>query len=172
MDTTTALTIVAPPEFHNKINLIRSVNDKAYPRWMPHMNLLFPFVDENNFKTIKDKLESSLKDFGPMELNMNKIEYFVQGKNITFHISPDNDSKLQELFKIIRKTLPDIKIKHQQFHPHLTIGQFKKNELDAKLTELNKWLGSGFIFKIEKICLIKRKDEKPFEIITEVLLKN
>ena len=44
MHTSTALTFVLPDEVHDKINEIRSVSDKAYPRWMPHINFIFPFV--------------------------------------------------------------------------------------------------------------------------------
>jgi hypothetical protein len=48
---TSALAFVLEPShpWHDKINAIRSRadrGDKAYPRWPPHVNFFFPFVEE------------------------------------------------------------------------------------------------------------------------------
>lgn len=169
MDTTTALTIIAPEEFQDKINQVRSKYDRAYPRWMPHINLLFPFVSLDNFEDIVDRLKE-LNDFGEIDLNMNEINYFSQGKNVTVHIKPSNKNRLSELFEKITILLPEIKPKHNEFHPHLTLAQFKKSELNEKLKELQEWLGDGFVFKINKISLIKRNDNSPFVVEKEVML--
>ena len=55
-EVTTALTLVIPIEFHNKINEIRSKYDRAYPRWMPHINFFFPFVTQTELKNVTEKL--------------------------------------------------------------------------------------------------------------------
>lgn len=173
MDTTTALVIVIPDQFHDKINEVRSKSDRAYPRWMPHLTLLFPFVEVEQFPEIYEKLQNKLKNFGGFQLNFNKIDYFKQGRNVTMHIKPSNDMKLQELFKAIRDTFPDIQTKHDEFHPHLTIGQFKNSELQQKTQELNEWLGNGFSVYIDCVCLLNRSkidNNIPFSINKKIML--
>jgi len=158
-DVTSALTLVIPSEYVDKINEIRSKQDKAYPRWMPHINFLFPFVEEHEFDDVTDKLEKALSEFNSFEITLNTIGSFAQGKNLTVHISPppnEANVKLQELFKVIRATLPYVQVKHNEFHPHLTIAQIPKAGADKALNELVTWLGSGFTFKVDKICILKR----------------
>lgn len=173
MDTTTALTLVAPACHWDKINEIRQHQDKAYPRWFPHINFLFPFVPVQRFDDIKFRLNTALKDFGPFVLEMKTIGYFEQGKVATFHLKPVNDSKLQALYQIIRQTLPEVEVKRDEFHPHMTLAQCKKSEVPAKMAELQQWLGGGITMNIDRICLINRSKTDqgvPFSIHTEILL--
>ena len=170
MDTTSALTLAFPDDTHQKINEIRSKYDKAYPRWMPHINFIFPFVPVDKFDEIANRL-SCLNNFGGFELELNTIGYFIQGSNVTFHAKPDNDSKLQNLFKLITEVLPEIESKREQFHPHLTLAQFPRLEIDIRKQELIQWLGSGIKIKVDRIHLIKRDGaDTPFKIVKEVLL--
>lgn len=171
MDTCTALTLVFPQESHTKINEIRSKYDKAFPRWFPHINFLFPFVPVNKFDDITNRL-SHLENFGDFELDMNSIGYFLQGPNATFHLKTNDESKLQQLFKLIREALPEIPCKHNEFHPHLTIGQFPKNEINQRKQELEAWLGTGIKIHVDQINLINRgkTDGTPFKINKTVSL--
>ena len=41
---TSAVVICPPSSQWGPIQEIRSVNDKSYVRWMPHVNLLYPFL--------------------------------------------------------------------------------------------------------------------------------
>jgi len=43
--------IIKPPEtLWPQIQAIRKEKDKAYERWMPHVNMSFPFVEPETFK--------------------------------------------------------------------------------------------------------------------------
>lgn len=174
MDTTTALTLVAPSIHWDKINEIRKHQDKAYPRWFPHINFIFPFVPVERFEEMKERLTNALKNFGTFSIEMKTIGYFEQGKVATFHLKPTDDSKLQELYRIIRKTLPeDVEVKRDDFHPHMTLAQCKKSEIPAKMAELQVWCGNGMTMNIDRICMISRSktdQSVPFSIHTEILL--
>ena len=78
-DVTTALTLVIPREFHKQINMIRCEHDRAFPRWMPHINLIFPFVEEEHFDNIEEIVKKVIEDnhIAPFELELNKLEYFT-----------------------------------------------------------------------------------------------
>mmetsp|Transcript_17389 Transcript_17389/g.20471 ORF Transcript_17389/g.20471 Transcript_17389/m.20471 type:complete len:183 (+) Transcript_17389:61-609(+) len=170
MDVTTALTLVIPEEFHDHINIIRQQYDKAFPRWMPHINFLFPFVGEEHFESIQEHLQTNLENFGPLELTFNKITFFKQKKMNTYNLQPTHDNRLQDLFCIIRETLPTIQVKHAEFHPHMTLGQAKTSSHTEFMNELEAWLGDGFTINVDHICLIKRINNDPFEIKFKVQL--
>jgi len=120
-----ALAIVIPPQFHEQINVIRSKHDRAYPRWMPHINLIFPFVNSGLFSNIKTILKDITLE--PFEIQLNVVDFFAQKKELTFHLRPKDDSKLQELYSKVIELLPDVSLKHNKFHPHMTLGHSMKN---------------------------------------------
>lgn len=170
-DVTTALTLVIPQKFHDEINVIRKESDRAFPRWMPHINFIFPFVPVVQFDDVKKKLQDNLKNFGSFTLELSELGYFPQGKNATFHLKPKDQSKLKELFEIIKMTLPDVEIKHAQFNPHLTLGQCKKTEADKKINEIALKLNLTILsFTVDKISIINRSNDGPFQIHTEISL--
>lgn len=171
MDTCTALTLVFPIGTHSKINEIRSKHDKAYGRWFPHINFLFPFVSVGEFDNIANRL-SRLQTFGAFDLDMNTVGYFMQGSTATFHLKPSDDTKLQQLYKLIREILPEIPCKRNEFHPHLTLGQFPKYEINQRKNELEAWLGSGIKIHVNQIHLISRSrnDGTPFQIDNAIML--
>ena len=41
---TSAVVLVPPRDLWAPIQAIRATNDKSYLRWMPHVNLLYPFL--------------------------------------------------------------------------------------------------------------------------------
>lgn len=176
LDTTTALTLIVPESCWDKINSIRKEHDNAYPRWMPHVNFLFPFVSTELFDEYHEKLQTALAGFGDINLHFNKIGYFNQKNNVTVNLQLSDEKDLQDLFKLITDTIPEVKSKHPEFHPHLTIGQFKKSEFDKKINELNDWLKSdnGIKVTIDSIYMINRSktdNNVPFSVNRTISLK-
>jgi hypothetical protein len=53
----TALIIAPPASLIEPIQKIRKEHDKAYDRWMPHVNLAFPFFDPVDFGVAHAKLQ-------------------------------------------------------------------------------------------------------------------
>ena len=171
-DVSTALTLLVPTNEHiAKINEIRSVDDRAYHRWPPHINILFPFDTVENFPDIAKTLSEKLSGFGAIELDCNSLGYFAQGKNITVHLKPSDTARLCELFKQVTEALPTIA--HNDFVPHLTIGQFKKSDREEVMNELAKWLGTGIKFTVTKLSLLSRSASDksvPFSVHTDISL--
>lgn len=167
MDTSTALTFVLPNEVHDKINEIRSVSDKAYPRWMPHINFIFPFVPPTEFSSVAEKLKDL--EFSPFKVVFDSIGYFSQGKNVTFHLKPNAESTkfLKEVFDKIRSRIPDVPVKHAEFTPHVTIAQCPKNMLHATLSMLEAWLGDNIIVECDSICIIRRSPETGDKMVVQ-----
>jgi 2'-5' RNA ligase len=174
MDVTTALTLVIPEKFHDLINIIRKEHDRAYPRWMPHINFIFPFVSEDKFKEIRQKLIPEISSFGAFEIELNEVGYFKQGKNVTMHFKPTDSRQIKALFNTIKTALPDIEIKHDEFNAHVTIGQFKNSEFADKLKEYQLWLKENPIkFTVNQIYILQRSktdNNLPFEIYDTITI--
>lgn len=170
-DVCTALTLVIPQQFHDSINEIRKEHDKAFPRWMPHINFIFPFVPTDRFDDVSDKLRAKLEGFNPFTLELTEVGFFPQGKNATFHLKPKDISKLKKLFDLITCTLPDVKVKHAEFNPHLTLGQCKKSDVNSMLADVKSKLPNGVTFTVDKVYLISRPSDGQFSVHTEIMLQ-
>lgn len=170
MDTTTALAFVLSENSHDKINEIRSKHDKAYPRWMPHINFIFPFVKSDKFDEVCDKLKNlKTKSFNVV---LDTINYFPQQDICTVHMKPSKKSceRLATLFNEIMSILSDVSVKHKEFHPHATIGQFTKDTIDEQIKILKEWLNIGFVMKCDRICILQRdpNGDDQMKIVREI----
>lgn len=165
METTTALAfVISEADVSKKIDEIRSQYDRAFKRWPPHVNFIFPFTHIDNFDHIESLLRTAFNEgkLEPFDVFFNSIGFFSQGKgNVTLHLKPDQRSevRLGKIFELIKEALPNIKIKNKDFHPHLTIGQCHKNDLPDRLNELTKWLNEGFVVRFESISFLHRSPE-------------
>jgi hypothetical protein len=56
----TAMVIIPPVENCTQIQKIRSKHDKQINRWMPHINMAFPFFDMPDFERAAKTLQEAL----------------------------------------------------------------------------------------------------------------
>ncbi|CAF1157808.1 unnamed protein product [Adineta steineri] len=170
----TALCIIPPENVWEQIQAIRSIHDKAYPRWMPHINLIYPFVPENNFDNIKVQLELICNQRKPFQIQFNQssFEYFKQrGDLCTYHLRPTISTDIVELQKLIQNQLSNIIKTKRAFEAHLTLGQTTTSKISNTLIDIkNKW--TTIEFTIDRIYMISRENhpENLFTIKREILL--
>jgi poly(A) polymerase len=166
---TTALAILIPVEYRSRIDEVRSQSDSAFPRWMPHINFLFPFVPVAQFANVATRLQQ-ITHIKAFELQLTEIGYFRRRRDVTFHLKPSVASKdhLNQIWAIIHKSLPEIQPQHSQFSPHLTLGQCSHAEFDQMQAKLTVWLGTGIIIPIKCLSVINRTMTDPFQIHTEI----
>jgi len=160
---TSALIISPDEEFWGPIQKIREKHDKAFIRWMPHINLLYPFVPEKEFQTAFDKIENlQLRAF---TIRFDGMGCFKHGKNATVFLKPTiveantNSNPLVELQQRLESVFPhcdDLSHRSEEgFQPHLTIAQFPSAQVDKKIQELMKtW--TPFTWHVNKLYLIAR----------------
>lgn len=150
-----------------KVNEIREQNDKAFARWMPHINFIFPFAPFEELPNISKILKVLINQISTFELCFDDIGYFPQRDSNTFHLKSSNETKLFNLFNRIEMALPDYKSK-KDFHPHLTVGQWKKTEDPENVIKMLKiHFNLPIRMSFEKLSLLRRTDESPFEIFEE-----
>jgi hypothetical protein len=56
----TALCIIPPAHLTQDINQLRALYDKAYEKWPPHVNLIYPFVNPEALPHIVELVRSTL----------------------------------------------------------------------------------------------------------------
>jgi len=187
---TSALCLIPNPEFWPPIQTIRSKHDRAYKRWMPHINLIYPFCPYSEFENVSKELSKELENIPPFWVSVDDFGHFKQRKAWTVHLKPTTDPglEIERLQAICEKLiLPetkdlDSKKKNQKrpFRPHLTVAQFKKSEApeEVKVLKSNweKTFGShsgAAKFLVSHVYLISRISQTdPFRVRYAIPLKS
>ena len=74
--------------------LFLRVHDKSFKRWMAHINLLYPFIDDGNegadFTEASQKIQEGIRHIEPFEVAFSKdsFGYFRHGKSCTLWLKP------------------------------------------------------------------------------------
>jgi 2'-5' RNA ligase len=148
---TTALCIIPPQEVWAPMQLIREKYDKGYVRWMPHFNFLYPFVTFDEFPEAEKLLKESLSKIKPFKVKLEKFGSFDQKNESVLWIKPESDV-IREVNNQISKVY---KPNRKDFVPHISVGQFPKNEIQTWLKKFQKeW--KPIEFECNEICLIGR----------------
>jgi 2'-5' RNA ligase len=172
-NTKCAICIIPPIDKLSYVQDIRSKYDRAFDRWMPHINLVFPFVESDKIDEVVNKLEPILSQIPTFAIKFKNFDAFKRKKDATFHLVPEAAEKkievIQQLINIIISNLDETR----NFHPHLTVGQCKKDELPLMLENLEKdFKEHQFIYLCDSIHIIERDDDTPFQIKKTIKLKS
>lgn len=135
----TALCIIPPQTLWPAINRLRSLNDKAYAKWPPHINLVYPFVYPEVLADAADILSHlDLTGVLPLQASIVDADAFVHNKYNTLYLKPDSKSgrDLHALSNNVRSALGWQPQPH--FQPHMTVGQSEDAESDTHKFLLNK----------------------------------
>mmetsp|Transcript_57447 Transcript_57447/g.65540 ORF Transcript_57447/g.65540 Transcript_57447/m.65540 type:complete len:183 (+) Transcript_57447:1539-2087(+) len=163
--TYTALMLMPPKDKWDQIQAIRKVHDKQIHRWMPHINFLFPFVHPKHFDEVADKLQEKLATFPSFDLTFEKLDCFINKSQCIGFTDPATEptTALNDLLQQILTVVPFHSKKTDDFHPHLTLGQFKGEPAVRKFIDEQEW--TPINFKVTEIYMIHRDGkEAPFEV--------
>ena len=64
-----ALCLIPPASLWRPLQLLRCFNDKSFVRWPPHINLLYPFVEDqgDSFAQAAQAVAGALADVEPFQ---------------------------------------------------------------------------------------------------------
>ncbi|ESO13063.1 hypothetical protein HELRODRAFT_159663 [Helobdella robusta] len=182
-----AVVIIPPEEVWSQIQDIRSKHDKSYKRWMPHINLVYPFVHDDptgvNYETCKENISSMIKKDNIKSFQVNfdasSFQHFKHKSSCTLWLKPLRDGEKHEDIVHLQSSLhaafpeyndlscipPD-----HEYTPHLSLGQFNFGKIEeAKIGFKEKW--RKIEFAVDRIYLISRKNfASPFEIRHAIML--
>ena len=185
-DVKSALCIIPPKNLWEKIQAIRMIHDPAYKRWMPHINIFFPFINEKYFTEIAQYIQEEIIDKNNIQkfnISLNKFDVFdrIRGslsgsmstKNETMFLNPSGcNDNMQEIFNALKGDWQICANKHGGgFSPHLTVGKFQMKDMEKYMKDFQRnW--TKITWQCENIYLISRRGNDPFVIRHTLTLKD
>jgi len=168
----TAIIVMPPENEWEQINQIRKNHDKAYRRWMPHINLVYPFVSEQAFNNnIWRALTDSVARINPFELRFENFDFFEHGQtSCTLFLNPitDDPNSLSKLQSSIESAFPfcneQSKKTDSGFHGHLTVGQFRGKKIIERYKKKFEGDWKPFTFTVDRVYVISRVGMEPFKV--------
>lgn len=152
-----ALVVILPEELTHDIERIRQQYDKRYHRWMPHITLVFPFVDEelseDELQGVLNKVRDVTSHTKPFELSFSSFGSFKHGQtSFTAFLEPCSMSEkaLCSLVTRLAVELPEFTDSPSRrggsFTPHLTLGQFRARQKLDEMADTHQFLvNSGVV---------------------------
>ncbi|KAF4342284.1 poly(A) polymerase [Fusarium beomiforme] len=127
----TALCVIPPRGLWSSVDRLRSLYDKAYSAWPPHINLIYPFVRPEVLENAAQALEGLLIE-GQHHIALDVADCFKHKNHNTIFLGSRTNSTATELSKIRDKISNALGHSHghqnESFVPHMTVGQSEDAE--------------------------------------------
>jgi 2'-5' RNA ligase len=163
-----ALCIIPDEPLWRGIQNIRLSRDVHVNRWMPHINILFPFVTADQLQDAAHAMAAQLADFAPFDVRFDEVGLFSHRANShTFWLSPQTTggsdiARIHRAAVTVFPSFDDTSKRQNGFCPHLTLGQAKGPAPDA--ADLRS-LWPGGAFTCSRVFLIARSSvDDPFHV--------
>lgn len=125
----TALCIIPPRSQWSKVDQLRSHYDKAYGKWPPHINLVYPFVQVDSLPRAAEAVQSAATQQvrKPFSVCLDSAGVFQHRNDNTIYVHDEDDAQLRNLRAAVLGALGQ---QHDgQYRMHMTIGQSEDSEL-------------------------------------------
>ncbi|KAF2966399.1 hypothetical protein GQX73_g7189 [Xylaria multiplex] len=125
----TALCIIPPKRLWPLFDRLRSLYDKSYEKWPPHINLVYPYVRVENLSKASKLVASVVPrmSLDPVKIRLDAADVFSHRHDNTIFIH-DNDEertlRLQDLRKTVLAALGHVS-ETIRYRMHMTIGQME-----------------------------------------------
>ncbi len=136
---TTAVVLIPPESVQPPIQAIRRIYDRNFERWMPHITLLYPFAERDDFASVIPALTNAAQQVTPFSIALARFDAFRHRKSCTMFLTPDPEDEIVRLHSTLMYHLPDYDDTARfagGFHPHLSVGQFPHRSLPTEQERL------------------------------------
>lgn len=172
----TACAILPPEEVWEPLQRVRRLHDPHVRRWMPHINLLYPFVALPRLDEATREVAEALIPHRPFTLELSRFGFFTHRKGrITLWVEPDPVPPITRLHASLFERFPECDDTARQqggFTPHLSLGVFlqrsqariARDEIEASWAALS--------FEVTHVSLLARSgyEKDPFEVVASLPL--
>jgi 2'-5' RNA ligase len=169
-----AVAVLPPVEVWPPIQAIRQRYDRCFHRWMPHINLLYPFYPAEYFAAVLPRLTTVCRQLHPFEIVLRDFRFFVHPSGrATLWLAPEPAEPLRALQAALQAACPecdDVARFPQGFTPHLSVGQ-AKSLAEARQRVAHFQAGwQPLSFRVTHIALLQRQAASPFQVAAQVPL--
>ncbi|KAM7202066.1 hypothetical protein V8F33_003073 [Rhypophila sp. PSN 637] len=121
----TALCIIPPSQSWPFIDRLRSLYDKTYEKWPPHVNLVYPFVRPEMLPTAADRIQAALsQQEWDVPVELDSADAFLRKNDNTIFRHDGDASRTSTLGKLRNEILRSIgHAAGASFRMHMTIAQ-------------------------------------------------
>jgi 2'-5' RNA ligase len=191
----TSLCIIPPNYLWQPIQDIREQHDPAYPRWMPHINIIYPFIHVEHFDDFRQKIHDAFRKHNiqpvNIKLNATNLSHFDRKANESLMIllpNAETSAELNRIYDVIMSIMTPSKDENasndchnnkqqskRPFTPHMTLGSFERQNIAQTIHEFQqKWsqCNVGLPWTADSVFMIARdSDDTPFRVIHEIPFK-
>ncbi|RCX32880.1 2'-5' RNA ligase family protein [Thioalbus denitrificans] len=151
-----AVAILPPTACWPPIEAIRAVHDRRFRRWMPHINLIYPFAPEHLLPGLAGRLAATAAAIAPFPVRLERFGLFRhrQGR-CTLWLAPEPATALVRLQAALAQAAPGYGERRPgTFRPHLSVGQAPAGRAETLLAALQAdWQPLAFtVTEISIIC--------------------
>jgi 2'-5' RNA ligase len=169
-----ALAAVPPEEVWGPIQAIRRRHDRQVGRWMPHINLLYPFRPRSDFAASAERLAEACSHVEPFTITLADFRLFRHGSGrCTLWLAPEPAEGLQRLQAALQAAFPDcddLSRFSAGFTPHLSVGQCPSSREGERLREQLQAGWRPITFTLAEVALLARGETSPFVVEQRVPL--
>jgi len=164
----TSVVVIPPPEVWEPIQAIRRQHDRQIHRWMPHVNLLYPFVPREQFDLAVPLLTAACQQVSAFDATLATFRSFTHASGrSTLWLAPEPRASFVQLQAVLHTAFPAYDDQSRfsgGFTPHLSVGQVaSKRELRSLTATLQaEW--QPLPFPIAAVALIWREADGPFQV--------
>ncbi|KAL5356073.1 hypothetical protein BJX96DRAFT_142286 [Aspergillus floccosus] len=122
----TALCVLPPSHLVRDVDRLRAPYDKAYGRWAPHINLVYPFVAPESLSQAVTIVQSTLarRSHHAIPLRLDRSDFFAHRRSSTIYLTDSGSAGSQALTQLRGEILDAFDhLSHGPGPLHLTIGQ-------------------------------------------------
>ncbi|KAI1881385.1 hypothetical protein JX265_000211 [Neoarthrinium moseri] len=124
----TAICVVPPRSLWGTVDRLRSLYDKAYEKWPPHINLVYPFVKVDSLEQASARISSCLAASneirnGTFPVSLNAVGVFSHRHDNTVFVHDNDASRTSRLESLRNLVLEALGQRGSAYRMHLTIGQ-------------------------------------------------
>ena len=162
--------IMPPPAVWSQIQEIRRKFDKSFNRWMPHINLLYPFFPSDQFPDLVSQLRNATSQMEPFSITFSEFRFFKHNKSCTLWLNPVPENPVKQLQQLLEQTFPicnDLSQRSEEgvgFTPHCSVGQFPTSAIVKNQSAFqSQW--KPIQFTVNEVYVIARENfDSPFRI--------
>jgi 2'-5' RNA ligase len=157
----TAVVVIPPRDVWEPIQAIRRAHDRQFRRWMPHINVVYPFRPPGALPEIIPRLRKTCAGIPSFEVRLERMGHFVHGGDrYTLWLEPEPASALRSLREAVQPLVPecdDLARFPGGYTPHLSVGQARGGRaLEDLLAALARsWRTLSFL--VDAIFVISRR---------------
>ena len=164
----TSVAAIPPEEVWEPIQVIRRQHDRQLARWMPHVNLLYPFWARDQFEVVLPGLTQACRQIASFPVTLATFRSFThRGGRGTIWLDPEPQEAFVALQGALQEAFPEFDEQSRFAHgftPHLSVGQVATRQaMRGLLTSLQAdW--TPVTFRLTEVALIAREADSPFRI--------